>query len=200
MDLIQKLSLMALLTMVVYFILVNIIDIYSQSALTTAGVVSPLAHAVGVITGSPVDQSNIAGVQLGDEPFNGKINTALGFHHRTLNTALEGVVPADSGLPKAMSVYNPNADGVLPSNHSKFETSADFVSDVTNINQFYRNNPEVFKKTSVYVPDATVWGEQSHNLQLDRAHEGPVSGYNYNDPKFTPMDSYTGEQPTRTQM
>ena len=201
MDLIQKLSLMALLTMVVYFILVNIVDIYSYSpaSLPTPGVVTPLAQATAIATGSPV-HANIAGVQLEDEPINGKINTALGFHHRTLNTALTGVAPEGDGIPRAMSVYNPNADGVLPSNHSKFETAADFVSDVTNINQFYRNNPDVFKKTSVYVPDATVWGEQSHNLQLNQTYDGPISGYNYNDPKFTPMDLYVAERPTQTQI
>lgn len=63
------------------------------------------------------------------------------------------------------AIYDENAEGVLPINHSAFETPAEFVSDVTNINSFYRSNPELFHGTGrINVPDASSWDEKARAM------------------------------------
>ena len=92
-----------------------------------------------------------------------------------------------------LSLYNKDATGILPVNHKKFESSANFTSDVTNLNQFYNNNPEIFHKedssSSVYVPNPSDWDAQSKALFSMKENESvvPVQPYNYEQGPNNPM-------------
>ena len=79
------------------------------------------------------------------------------------------------------SVYNKQAKGVLPSNHDIFDKPADFGSDVTNINQFYKNNPDIFEKSHINVPNVTEWSDQGKQLYnaVANSKQGPINAYNF---------------------
>ena len=95
-------------------------------------------------------------------------------------TSVTGQQPDSQVLGSA--AYNPDAVGVLPLNHDNFEKPATFGSDVTNINQFYRSNPEVFHgKARVNVPNPADWDSQASAMFsiTDNAPQGPINAYNY---------------------
>lgn len=79
------------------------------------------------------------------------------------------------------SVFNKQAKGVLPSNHDIFDKPADFGSDVTNINQFYKNNPDIFEKSHINVPNVTEWSDQGKQLfnAIANSEQGPINAYNF---------------------
>lgn len=96
--------------------------------------------------------------------------------------------PSDLNLTGS-SVYDEDAKGILPVNHDPFETSPDFESNITDINRFYQNNPDIFNKSNAgaYVPDVTNWntqGQELYNNLAQSVYTGPVHGYNYEDPAF----------------
>ena len=138
MDLIQRGATVALLTLLLYFIMVNIIDRHTPS-LKTEGKI---------------------------------INTAVGAHTRTV---LGPVAPAGGENVTQLSVYNEHQTGVLPVNHNPQETPANFesVTGITNISQFYRNNPEVFDRTMTSVADADGWHKQSQAMFSQLANQPP---------------------------
>jgi hypothetical protein len=79
------------------------------------------------------------------------------------------------------SVFNKQAKGILPSNHDIFDKPADFGSDVTNINQFYKNNPDIFEKSHINVPNVTEWSDQGKQLYnaVANSKQGPINAYNF---------------------
>jgi hypothetical protein len=79
------------------------------------------------------------------------------------------------------SVFNKLAKGILPSNHDIFDKTADFGSDVTNINQFYKNNPDIFEKSHINVPNVTEWSDQGKQLYnaVANSKQGPINAYNF---------------------
>lgn len=117
MDIAQTLLFSALLAMLVYFILANI---FKDNTVKAQGVLSETKAVPDVhITN-----------RLPENP----------------DTFLEAPVNSDAGVHPGTSIFNKDATGVFPQNHDLFEKPADFGSDVTNIKQFYTNNPEVFGK------------------------------------------------------
>lgn len=81
------------------------------------------------------------------------------------------------------AIYNEGASGVLPMNHSSFEAPAEFNSDITNLNHFYRSNPEVFHgKGHINVPNPSDWDAQARAMfsAVDNAPQGPINPYNHN--------------------
>ena len=199
MDIIQQAATMALLTLVVYFVMVNIVD-RGQAIQTTGNAQEAITNASStfkktaehVARGirSELGISNRLNVEANNSvPIEG-INTTVGVHSRT--TVGEPVHNGENNLT-ALSVYDEQAKGVLPVNHDLFEKPSDFGSDITNISQFYRNNPDLFDKSmngGAYVPDVTQWNTQGKELydnMSQHTHQGPVQGYNYKDPTFPAM-------------
>jgi hypothetical protein len=70
------------------------------------------------------------------------------------------VPPGGFQTSPASAMFNPDANGILPYNHDKFEQKAEFQSDVTNMNQFYKNNPELFEKHKMDLS----WSDQSNAM------------------------------------
>lgn len=160
MNIIQNLALIALMTLIVYFILVKIFYNTVPSSGTIEDKIENLNTEVDKISATTV------GLPVG-----------------------EGVSPNTTTL----SVYNENATGILPVNHDLFEKPANFGSDVTNISQFYRNNPELFHKdttkANVYVPNVTEWDAKGKELftQQQNLVQGPINPYNY-EQDYSPLD------------
>ena len=115
----QTLFFGALLSIVVYFILSNI---FKDTSLKTPGTLSELKESPA----APLHITN----RLPETP----------------DSFIEASANGDAALHAGVSIYNKDATGVFPQNHDLFEKPADFGSDVTNIKQFYSNNPEVFGK------------------------------------------------------
>lgn len=134
MDLIQRVATVALLVMLIYFVMVNIID----------------------------SKSGFGGHGLGAFKTTGKIiDTSVGTHNRTIL----GPVAAPGGENVTqLSVYDENQKGVLPSNHNPSETPVDFNPGITDVSQFYRNNPEVFDRTMTSISDVDGWNKQSQEM------------------------------------
>jgi hypothetical protein len=194
MDLIQTAATIALLTLLMYFVMVNIMD-HSES-LETTGDIAPVIKATEVTeateateaeeaTEAPIALSDIPKAVVGmitnqlDLDTNKEIpphlvdvplRTDMGVHTRT---TVGG--PAEEGGENltTLSVYNEQAKGVLPVNHDLFEKPADFGSDVTNINQFYRNNPEIFERSMTSAPNAADWHTQGKEMYNKLASEAP---------------------------
>lgn len=210
MDLIQTVATITLMTLLIYFIMVNVLEKTSSTknavpssgniaAMTGAQVeAEPRAEAITVKVPVATEEAEVAGklptslpqveVEMKVAPgaeeeavrsITNKLNLNMGFHDRT---TIGGPAPAGGENVTTLSVFNENQKGVLPSNHDLFEKPADFGSDVTNINQFYKNNPEVFKKSNTYVPDTVNWENRSQELydaQLANKHQGPINASNF---------------------
>lgn len=88
-----------------------------------------------------------------------------------------------------ISVFNKEATGILPSNHSTSdEKKAEFGSNITNINQFYQNNPELFNRSEcgAHIPDTATWercGKDMFN-KLAQAPKATINPCN-NEDNFT---------------
>lgn len=113
------------------------------------------------------------------------LGNSMGLEHG-FNTGRDPIKP----VLTTSSVFNEHATGVLPQNHDLFDKPADFGSDVTNINQFYRNNPELFhqgnqnggaSKGAAYVPNVSDWEAQGHAMQQQMANQPQeeVNAYNF---------------------
>lgn len=161
MDLIQSAATVALLSLLAYFVIVNILErIKGKSAVPSTG------HVTNYID---VAESNSTG----------GLNLDLGVHSRT--TVGEPVAPGGENVTQ-LSVYNEMATGVLPVNHDPFEKQADFGSDVTNINQFYKNNPEIFERSMTTAPDAAGWfqdSQQMFNLMAQQPQNTEINAWNF---------------------
>lgn len=203
MDIIQTAATMALLTLLTYFVMVNILE---RGAIPSTGLIKNINEDEDAREARKVSKDLVklmkkqlqrqAQAQAQPEakitnqldldanlstPIEGA-NTEAGYHSRT--TVGE---PVENGKDNTttLSVFNKQAEGVLPCNHDLFEKSADFGSDVTNINQFYRNNPDIFNKSSTNVPDATGWDRESKKLFSainNQKYHGPLNPYNFEQP------------------
>lgn len=164
-----------LLTLVSYFIMVNVFD--KPTLIKTANEVPMEAEL------SNIDENIRVELGISNElPIEGNNNYNSGTHTRT---TVGGPVGEGSGSNlTSASTFNETQQGVLPSNHDLFEKTANFDSDVTNINQFYKNNPEIFDKSvgGAYVPDVTKWdsqGQQMFNEVSQSGGGGAINPSNY---------------------
>lgn len=197
MDLIQTVATITLMTLLIYFIMVNVLEKTSpirdavpssgiikdatggaeaakaEAKAETAEIVLPLKTTTGESAGVVVPQVETA------NHITNKLNLNFGYHDRT---TIGGPAPPGGENVTTLAVFNEKQKGILPSNHDLFEKPADFGSDVTNINQFYKNNPDVFKRSSTYVPDTVTWEDKSQELydaQLASKHQGPINASNF---------------------
>lgn len=150
MDLIQTAATVALLSLLAYFIIVNVLE--RSNVVHTEGKISEY---------SGTDNEEMITNRLASWATAG-VDTAVGKHART-GLDNEPAPPGGENVTQ-LAVYNEDAKGVLPQNHDLFEKPADFGSDVTNINQFYRNNPEIFERSLTSAPDAADWHQQSQDM------------------------------------
>jgi len=160
MDIIQTGATLALLSLLIYFVMVNVIERTHPSdhaAPTTAVPAKVITNKIPDTIGTP-------------------------------STGASSVGPGGPGGPGAiLAAFDKDAVGVLPSNHDLFEAPAEFGSDITNLGQFYRNNPDVFDKSATYVPDVTSWNQQGDALYSSLVHGNAPThllGYNFEDPFY----------------
>jgi hypothetical protein len=179
MDLFQSLATVILLTLVIYFIMVNLDgrmrviksvgDIKQVLSTTTAPERSQTAPERSQTAPERASTALITN-QLppgGPKLLREGLNVAFDPHNidRMEPTVNDGYGPNLT----TSAVFNPEAQGIVPVNHDLFERRADFGSDLTNINQFYRNNPEIFHKSQINVPDVASW-----NAMSDQMHQSHV--------------------------
>lgn len=200
MDLLQTIATIALLTLVVYFAAVNYINWGKPDLLKTEGTLEVKSNSKSdsnsksesesesKLEPEPKINSIEAGIrsQLGItnklpvEPIGNDYN--VGTHSRT---TVGGPVGDGNGPNLTQrAVYNEEAKGVVPSNHDLFEKTADFSSDVTNINQFYANNPDIFDRSvgTAHVPNVAEWEQASK--QMFHAMEQKGGGCSINPSNF----------------
>ena len=108
-------------------------------------------------------------------------NLAVGRHRRT---TVGEPVPNSEPNVTTLSVFNANAKGVLPQNHMLFDAPANFGSDVTNISQFYKLNPEMLQRTigSPGIQSVADWESQANQMvnNIDLG-SGPLKPANFED-------------------
>jgi len=149
MDIIQKIALIILGSLAVYFVI------------TVFTLKNPLNPQGPEKNGA--DSSNPRGPQ-GPEKMADPSNPTPQDHpyivDQTVNDKKEGLVGNLLPTPEKLSaniidaasrpdtsIYNPdNQSGILPQNQKLYDVPVDFGSDVTNIKHFYKNNPEIFGK------------------------------------------------------
>jgi hypothetical protein len=226
MDIIQKLSIVGLMTLIVYFIMVNILDRVNSKKhmMPTGGNIKSYLPS-GVPEGEPnrdrdeeearrhpmpnqgiidtfngeqigqTDQVNMTDKgahmeQIGqteqtDSPYiSNRVSTDMTDKGAAAckGTAIDIQSPYGVDNVTTLAIYDPNLKGVAPSNQDLYEKKVDFGSEITNISQFYCNNPEIFQKTMTYVPDVTKWndmGKQMYDDQMYRKHQGPITASNF---------------------
>lgn len=191
MDALRTLAIVALLSMLIYVVLVNIFS--KKEALHTEGILYASEEAyikaqLGLPGSSSSSSTGISNKLQGT--IEGlSLSTGSPVSHLDDRAAVrENVTGSDPAYGSAL--YNPEEKGILPVNHDLFEKTADFGSDVTNINQFYRNNPEVFEiqKSPVYVPNAAEWDEKSRSMAESQRQSGggQIHAANFAE-KFAPL-------------
>jgi hypothetical protein len=107
---------------------------------------------------------------------------------------LPAVEVAPKGEPAAFEPVKPMEvpqfeRGPAASNSDLFEKTANFGSDVTNVAQYYKNNPELFNRVTVTsAPDAAAWDHQSDKMHREHLKERSsiLYGYNFED-NFTKL-------------
>jgi hypothetical protein len=148
MNFLQKGAIIILLTLAIYFVMVNLVT-QPDMPLPTEG---------------RVNTGNVArGGDIRDNVSGDRVNTSTGPPITGANVQPERK-PFDT-KDLASAQFNADATGVLPLNHERFsESGANFTSDITNINQFYKNNPELFHKSQTYVPNVSEWDQKGQEL------------------------------------
>lgn len=103
------------------------------------------------------------------------LNTDVGTHDRVTLGEPVGNGPANI---TTLAVFDKDAKGVLPQNHDLFEKPAQFGSDVTNINQFYNLNPDVFHRTigSPGIQTTSDWENQGNSMWRDVKFDNNCDG------------------------
>jgi hypothetical protein len=176
MDTIQSLALIALLSMLIYLVFVNMFkDNTVQATGSVATFVPPTPTAATPQTQgpSPIPLPDLISNKL---PEQGPTQVQM-----------------DASMHPASSIYNPSmttSTGILPQNQDIFEKQADFGSDVTNINQFYKNNPEVFSRIlKNQVTNVAEWEQQSKQMYTlqQQAPTGPIQAANYEVGGYAPL-------------
>ena len=158
MDLFQSGAIIMLLTLVIYFVMINIFK--GPALLKTTGLMGLKEKDIQELDKRTEEEENPSL----DEIENG-IRKELGISNKLPIEGLKNESDTGSELNlTGKSVFNPDTKGIVPSNHDLFEKKADFGSDVTNINQFYQNNPDVFNKTMARVSDVTGWNNKGNDM------------------------------------
>jgi hypothetical protein len=170
MDIIQSLALIALLSMLVYLVIVNV---FKDKAVKAPGTVAEFVPVMPSTQGpAPV-------------PLPVPVSLPVPVHEPEKREAMVTNQLPPLPHPQTSSIFNPNATGILPQNQDIFDKQADFGSDVTNINQFYKNNPEVFNKIlgPNQVTNVSDWEQKSKELSNSamQASSGPIQAANFED-------------------
>ena len=159
----QTIAKIGLLTMLVYFVFVNV---FNNQKVASDSVIRKV---------TPVDTMEIT-----DEIKPASISV--------VSAAVAATEPAAFEPAEPVAVAK---DGKIPqaSNEDLFEKTANFGSDITNISQFYKNNPELFNRvTYTTAPDAVSWDHQSDKMHREHLAERSsiLYGYNFED-NFTKL-------------
>jgi hypothetical protein len=187
MDIIQTLAISALLAMILYLVYINL---FKDTALKTAGSITDVLPPALVAPAKALDDANS---RAGPTPV--PLITAPApaeTEKKVVSNQLQ--IQQDASTHAGSSVFNPHAVGVLPQNQDIFEKQADFGSDVTNIRQFYQNNPEVFSKilngqNQTQVTNVADWEQQSKAMfqSIQQKSVGPIQASNFED-KYSPLN------------
>lgn len=185
MALLRDLSIIALMTLVIYFAL-QMMMAPSNPIYKAAGSVSPSSPTASTpSTPSPLTPYQDTHIAVNDNmvplgsllpiPAPGSLMDTQGSR---------GAYGGSHSNERSSAIYDPNVTGVLPSNQEiREERNASFGSEYTNLNLFYQQNPEIFRKTNVYVPNAADWEMDSKQLETQMKQtgggEGIIMGYNY---------------------
>jgi hypothetical protein len=180
MDILKSLSIIGLLTMVIYFIMVNLWD---NHAVPTQNVITAVENPSGPlgVTGEGIISNKL---QINPEQSKSK-------------SICSNFLPPNS-LPSAPSWVDRNLQGEpyhavtvvgdpIESNASLFDRTADFGSDVTNINQFYKNNPELFNRVTNVNISPTWDNQKTQLLSAETIKNHTVEGYNYEQSYASPL-------------
>ncbi len=180
MNILQTGATIILLTMIMYFIMVNVFE-RQESPLLSEGQINVKASAQ--------QTAEYVGHKVAE--LAGGIRSTLGINNRLpiegINTDTSSPItgvnvqpgqPVFDTTALGSAQYNAEAKGLLPQNHELFEKSADFTSDVTNINQFYKNNPELFHKSHTYVPNVADWDQRGQEMINEILQSGGSGGIN----------------------
>jgi hypothetical protein len=169
MDMLKILAISALSAMIIYLIYMNL---FKDTAVKSAGAIADVL---------PVQLAPVEQVQIKSQAESAVVN---------VNNKLPEVLSTSAADHPGTSVFNPHATGILPQNQDIFDKQADFGSDVTNIRQFYKSNPEVFDKIlgQNQVTNVADWERQSKELyqSAQQPHSGPIEAANFED-KFSPL-------------
>jgi hypothetical protein len=178
MDIIQSLSLIALLSMLIYLVFVNI---FATKTVQTSGSVidllptpgadvAPVASVTATATAAPVTATPCP------FPMPGAVSSRLP------ESGPDASVHPQSSIFSSTSTAS-STSGINAQNQDIYEKQADFGSDVTNIKQFYKNNPEVFSKILCppTVTNVADWERQSKELydSAQSAPSGPIQAANF---------------------
>ncbi len=178
MDVLKILAISALSAMIIYLIYINL---FKDAVIKSAG-------AIADVLPSPLVSPVKASTEQGPSPVPMAPTPEL--PSNVVTNKLPEVLSTSAADHPGTSVFNPHATGVLPQNQDIFEKQADFGSDVTNIRQFYQNNPEVFGKIlgQNQVTNVADWERQSKELyqSAQQPHTGPIQAANFED-KFSPL-------------
>jgi hypothetical protein len=137
MDILKSLSIIGLLTMIIYFIMVNVYDSHYVKTKNIITSTEPPTTHMRISNALPDRlQVQVQGASQCLPPQQVPIlsPTPPSWDKRNLMPPPLHAVSSDP-MPKE-------------SNSDLFEKIADFGSDVTNINQFYKNNPEIFNRVT----------------------------------------------------
>ena len=157
----QKIALIGLLTMFFYFLMVQLWDkpkITNPNNVQITTHDQPITNRLPETFNTKFESKCPSNLAQSSSPFStlGK-PPSWDERNELAETPLQGVGKSDS-LPKEV-------------NSDLFEKTADFASDVTNINQFYKNNPDVLKRVSNADWDFPKMPEPTPNAE--------ILGYNF---------------------
>lgn len=183
MDVIQSLSLIALLSMLIYLVFVNI---FATKTVQSSGSVIDRLPTPGAEVAAPVPLAPLApvspSVAQNAEPTRCPPVPESG---SMVSNKLPESGP-DASVHPHSSIYSSSASstsGINAQNQDIYEKQADFGSDVTNIKQFYKNNPDVFSKILCppTVTNVADWERQSKELydSAQSAQSGPIQAANF---------------------
>ena len=198
MDIIQTISLLVLLSMVVYFILVNI---FKVNAVHTPGVIKmhpmqPMQpnHENHYVTKEHLQNPSHISQDSHDHhahessSSSDHISNNLPQHiqfHQQMKYPTPAKIELDASTEPGSAIWNPEATGIYAQNQDMFDKPVNFGSDVTNIKQFYTNNPEVFGKIigKSEVTNVADWDRQSKEMftAAQTSSAGPIQAANFED-------------------
>jgi len=167
MPLLQSLATIILGVLVMYFILVNILEIpFTKDLIKSDGNIK-----------KKLDKNSLAVLDSVEEE-----NVSLNDLEETLRKDLSRNEPekVTNRLPdplvQQVKINEPHPINVEPSNATLYEKDAEFGSDRTNIAQFVSSNPTAFYgdlRHDAYVPDVNSWNQQGSQMYNDLVQSRP---------------------------